>query len=129
MTASTITARRTKSQAASRALIPDRFIDFPSQRLWAVAIFGLLQSLKIVDLIQLYWTSHPENYGGSLFKWWCLDLLYLFALWIVKIPWLQFSNTKTLVLVVLVLLVNPIIFAMPSAIVNGTIIQLLTGTF
>ncbi|CAO3696453.1 unnamed protein product [Umbelopsis ramanniana] len=89
--------------------------------------FGLLQSLKIVDLIQLYWTSHPENYGGSLFKWWCLNLLYLFTLWIVKIPWLQFSNTKTLVLALLVLLVNPILFALPSAVLSGTILQLLTG--
>jgi nucleoporin POM152 len=127
MTTSTITPRRTKSHAASRALIPDRFIDFPSQRLWAVAIFGLLQAMKVVDLVHLYWTWQNGNYGTLLLKWWSFDLLYLFALWIVKIPWLQFSNTKTLVLALFVLITNPIIFALPSAIANGTIIQLFTG--
>ena len=79
--------------AHQRALIPSTSIEFPTQRLYAISIFIALQALKLFEAC----TVNPEQHTYSWFKWLIIDCSYLFALWIVQIPWLQFTVTKTII--------------------------------
>lgn len=95
------------------ALIPNTRMEFPTQRRWAVAIFVVLQSCKIVDLFKVYTAAYPDQYNGILMKWFLIDAAYLVSLYIAKIPWLQFSLLKTILLTILVFWVDFMLFAMP----------------
>lgn len=95
------------------ALIPSSRMEFPIQRRWAAAIFVLLQTLKISDLWKVYTAAYPEQYNGILMKWFLIDAAYLIALYIAKIPWLQFSLLKTILLSFFMFWVDFMLFAMP----------------
>lgn len=100
--------------AHMRAFIPPSRMEFHVQRQWACALFVLLQAWKVTDLFQVYHASYPEQYSGILAKWWFIDFLYLVALYIAKIPWLQFTAVKTVLLTLLMFWIDWTIFAMPA---------------
>lgn len=106
-------ARSALSQAQQRALIPQSTLDYPTQRLYASAIFGVLQALKAYETYRAYTATYPEQYNGAAAKWWLFDLAYLIALWILQIPWLQFSFLKTILLAFLMGIVDLLLFAIP----------------
>ncbi|KAI8060399.1 uncharacterized protein B0P05DRAFT_557984 [Gilbertella persicaria] len=81
------------------ALIPPSVMEFPVQRRWAATIFAALLAWKATQFISLWTSSDPELYSRVLFKSFLLDTLYFSVLYIVKIPWLQFSLLKTLLLI------------------------------
>ncbi|KAI8393455.1 uncharacterized protein BYT42DRAFT_551090 [Radiomyces spectabilis] len=110
-----------------RALIPPTTLDFPTQRLYAISFFVLLQAFKLYDAINVYWTSHPEQYSGVLIKWWIIDVLYIALLWIVKIPWLQFTAFKSIFLAVLLTMLDVAFFVLPSAMLSGVLLKALLG--
>ncbi|KAI9267839.1 hypothetical protein BY458DRAFT_556205 [Sporodiniella umbellata] len=101
-------------QAHQRALIPSSTIDFPVQRRWAASIFVALQAWKATDLVLVYQATYPEQYNGILLKWWLIDALYFFALYVAKIPWLQFSALKTLILATMLLWLDLAAFSAPT---------------
>lgn len=105
--------RSALSQAHQRALIPQSRLDFPTQRLYAIAIFGALQAFKAFDTYKAYTAPYPEQYNGAFLKWWLIDFGYLVALWIVQIPWLQFSALKTIALAFLMGILDLLLFAIP----------------
>lgn len=84
--------------AHMRALIPSSVMEFHLQRQYATAIFVALQAWKIKDLFAVYFTAYPELYNGIISKWWFIDAFFLIALYIAKIPWLQFTIMKTICL-------------------------------
>lgn len=94
-----------------RALIPASVMEFHIQRRWAISIFILLQAWKVADLLSTYSAAYPEQHNGLLSKWFLIDALYLIALHIAKIPWLQFSKPKTLCLILLTTLIDLTIFS------------------
>lgn len=97
-----------------RALIPASTIEFPTQRLYATSAFILLQALKLYDVYLVYTAHYPEEQSSKLLKWWAFDCLYLFVLWIMQIPWLQFSKFKTIALAILLATIDLFIFSIPS---------------
>ncbi|KAG0797154.1 hypothetical protein G6F22_004612 [Rhizopus arrhizus] len=101
-------------QAHKRALIPSSTIDFPVQRRWAASIFVALQAWKTADLFSVYRASYPEQYNGILLKWWLIDAFYFLALYIAKIPWLQFTAPKTLLLTFILFWIDLALFSVPS---------------
>lgn len=98
------------SAAHQRALIPSSSLEFPTQRLYAISIFVLLQALKLYDAYGAHLSSHLEQYSGILLKWWFIDSVYMFALWVLQIPWLQFSGLKSICLALLLILIDLLIF-------------------
>lgn len=113
--------------AHARALIPASRMEFHIQRQWAAALFVLLQAWKVTDLFLVYNASYPEQYSGILAKWWFIDFIYFSALYIAKIPWLQFTLIKTLLLTFGMLWLDWTIFAMPAAGLTGVFIKTLWG--
>lgn len=101
------------SEAHRRALIPSSRMEFPVQRRWAFSIFVLLQAWKVADLFVIFTATYPEQYNSHLVKWWLIDTLYLLALHVAKIPWLQFTALKTTVLILLMMFANFVVFALP----------------
>ncbi|KAG1471634.1 hypothetical protein G6F56_002012 [Rhizopus delemar] len=114
-------------QAHRRALIPPSVIDFPVQRRWAVSIFVALQAWKVADLFSVYRATYPEQYNGIMLQWCLIDALYIFALYIAKIPWLQFSGLKTLILAFLLLWIDLALFSVPSVGFAGVFFKTFLG--
>lgn len=98
--------------AHQRALIPPSFIDFPLQRLIATTIFTLLQTLKIFYAFRNLTTSYPEQFDST--GWLTLlDIVFVLCLYICRIPWLQFSLLKSLVLIMTFTMFNTLVFVGP----------------
>ncbi|KAI8337024.1 hypothetical protein BC941DRAFT_513687 [Chlamydoabsidia padenii] len=115
------------SLAQQRALIPPSVMDFPLQRLMVTAIFGLLQMIKIFHGFQALTAAYPEQYDGICFKWWMADGLFIFVLYILRIPWLQFSSFKSIFLFTLLMTMDVLIFVGPQFLFGGGIIKLFLG--
>ncbi|CEP16331.1 hypothetical protein [Parasitella parasitica] len=110
------------------ALIPNTTIEFPTQRLWAASIFTLLQSIKIIDIFRVYTAAYLDQYNGILIKWFFIDAAFLWALYMVKIPWLQFSFLKTVLLIFTMFWVDFIAFAMPIFGISSVLFKGILGT-
>ncbi|KAI9311595.1 hypothetical protein BX666DRAFT_1996701 [Dichotomocladium elegans] len=110
-----------------RALIPASFIEFPTQRLYAISAFVLLQAFKLYDVFLVYYAHYPEEYNGILLKWWLVDAMLLLALWILQIPWLQFSFFKTGWLIAFLMGVDVLLFSLPSATISAAFVKALLG--
>jgi nucleoporin POM152 len=96
------------------ALIPSSTMEFHVQRQWAAGIFVGLQAWKLADLLLVYTANDPEQYSGMLLKWGISDTLYLLALYIARIPWLQFSLLKTIMLAIAFIVFNNVAFVDPT---------------
>ncbi|KAL0073492.1 hypothetical protein F4703DRAFT_1947459 [Phycomyces blakesleeanus] len=113
--------------AHNRALIPSNRVPFPTQRIYAVSAFVLLQTIKAYDIFITYTASYPEQYSGFMLKWWLFDVAYLIALWIVKIPWLQFSTFKTILLSLSIMALDAVIFEIPVMAIITTLFSVTYG--
>ncbi|KAI9250213.1 hypothetical protein BDA99DRAFT_564180 [Phascolomyces articulosus] len=113
--------------AHQRALIPSTSIEFPTQRLYAISIFVGLQALKIFDIYSIYTAAYPEQHSGTFFKWWIIDAMYMIALWIVQIPWLQFSVFKTGGLTLILFFIDLLIFGIPIGAALGVLLSPFIG--
>ncbi|KAI7857423.1 hypothetical protein BDC45DRAFT_459107 [Circinella umbellata] len=101
--------------AHQRALIPSTSIEFPTQRLYAMSILIALQGFKLFEAITINSALHPEQHTYSFLKWLFIDCLYLIALWIVQIPWLQFTFNKTIFFGLVLFLLDLLVFRIPLA--------------
>ncbi|KAI7868786.1 hypothetical protein BDF14DRAFT_1790894 [Spinellus fusiger] len=107
--------------AHQRALISPLRIPFPTQRGYAIALFVVLQSIKAYDILLSHRATYDGQYSGMMLKWWVWDIAFLTALWIVKIPWLQFSGLKTIVLSLLMMVFDAVLFEIPAFIIIGAL--------
>lgn len=72
-------------------VIPLTLLDAPQQRFYAIVIYAGLLIWKFFN-----WASVSDEGEGSwpmFFKWVVLDLIYLFALPELRIPWLEWSQS------------------------------------
>jgi nucleoporin POM152 len=78
-------------------LIPEDVIDAPTQRLYAVAVFVLLQAWKFYDIARLY-AADGDSISELWFcvKWLVLDGCFFGFLPILRIPWINFNTMFTL---------------------------------
>ncbi|KAI8973029.1 hypothetical protein BDB01DRAFT_749580 [Pilobolus umbonatus] len=114
-------------EAHRRAFISSTTMEFPVQRRWAASIFILLQAWKLSDLLLTYTSTDPTLSSTHMVKWWIYDTLYLIVLYIMRIPWLQFSLLKTIVLIFTLLMTNLILFVMPTFSMSSLFISHLMG--
>lgn len=84
-------------ESQSGPLIPLDWIDAPSQRFYAFALYLALMSWRIYD-----WNTLQDSEEQSLWlfmKWLFIDGTFLFGLPSLKIPWLEWEGQTTLLLV------------------------------
>lgn len=76
-------------------VIPANLIDAPSQRMYALGIYGVLLVWRLYD----WWTLIEEDTSSAaLFIKWCfVDLVYTFGIPLLRIPWLEWSETTSTV--------------------------------
>ncbi|KAF8250238.1 hypothetical protein K440DRAFT_659681 [Wilcoxina mikolae CBS 423.85] len=86
--------------------IPLNVLDAPTQRLYAIAIFGALQAYKLYDLSRLYADDGEITMIWFYMKWWLLDVSFFWYLPSFRIPWLRFSPTVSLYCILSVLVFN-----------------------
>ena len=74
-------------------LIPVSLIDAPSQRMYTLAIYGLLLVWRLYDWWKLV---EDDTHSITMFiKWSCIDLIFLFGVPLLRIPWLEWSETTS----------------------------------
>jgi nucleoporin POM152 len=78
------------AEAASSPLIPLNILDAPSQRLYAFGIYAALLAWKLYDWVQLV-EDNTESFWLFM-KWVAIDLVFLFGLPELRIPWLELSQ-------------------------------------
>jgi len=78
---------------SSSALISEDLIPFPTQRLYASAIYGLLTVWCLYD----WWTLLEEDSAslGLFIKWIGIFAIYLYGLPQLRIPWLEWSTNMS----------------------------------
>ncbi|KAK9465027.1 hypothetical protein V1512DRAFT_277777 [Lipomyces arxii] len=82
-------------------LIPESYVDVGSQRLYAISLFLLIQAWKLYDLTQLHRDGGTDAELTFAFKYLFIEGLYIFALPVLRIPWLTFSPTVTIMQIVI----------------------------
>ena len=97
------------SESTIAPLIPYTIIDAPSQRLYVLAAFGLLQVYKISDLSRLYSEDDSISELWFILKWLVLDGLFLKWLPTLRIPWLTFNSHIVVGQIVLMAVLNIVI--------------------
>lgn len=85
-------------------VIPVTLIDAPSQRMYALAIYGLLLVWRLYD----WWTLVEEETSSFalFFKWAFIDSAYTFGVPLLRIPWLEWSETTSAILALAHTLIN-----------------------
>ncbi|KAI0308121.1 hypothetical protein B0F90DRAFT_1807411 [Multifurca ochricompacta] len=86
----------TSSSSASlrvMPLIPERYIDIPSQRLYALSFGLLIQAIKLFDCFQYLISSEGSSAPHYGRKWLLVDLLFCLALSRLRIPRLNYANS------------------------------------
>jgi nucleoporin POM152 len=72
-------------------------VDAPTQRLYAVLVFVILQAWKFYDIASLYAAEGDSiTELGFCLKWLLLDGCFFWFLPLLRIPWLTFTPTFTL---------------------------------
>ncbi|KAF2717861.1 hypothetical protein K431DRAFT_315434 [Polychaeton citri CBS 116435] len=78
------------SGGINEPLIPTRYLDAPTQRLYAVAVYVALFAWRVLDFAGL---KDAEEQSFWLFlKWLFIDGVFLFALPELRIPWLEWDT-------------------------------------
>ncbi|KIK30206.1 hypothetical protein PISMIDRAFT_26692 [Pisolithus microcarpus 441] len=86
------------STSARRPLIPENFIDIPSQRLYYLSLGLFLQAAKAFDVLQNFFANDAKHYCR---KWLCIDFAYVIFLSQLRIPRLTYGKATVLVQILL----------------------------
>lgn len=81
----------TPAAPPSEPLIPTNLIDAPSQRMYALAIYGLLLVYRLYD----WWTLVEEDTSSLwlFIKWGIIDFGFIYGIPMLRIPWLEWSDS------------------------------------
>ncbi|KAI6047907.1 hypothetical protein EDC04DRAFT_2864066 [Pisolithus marmoratus] len=93
--------------SARRPLIPENFIDVPSQRLYYLSLGLLLQAAKAFDVLQNFFTNDAKHYCR---KWLCIDFAYIVFLSQLRIPRLTYGKATVLVQILLLWFADGLLF-------------------
>jgi len=66
-------------------------LDAPSQRFYAIGLYAVLFLWKLYDWVSV--AEEGEGSWGMFLKWIVIDIIYLFGLPELRIPWLEWSQT------------------------------------
>ncbi|KAG2155546.1 hypothetical protein DEU56DRAFT_767978 [Suillus clintonianus] len=89
-------------------LIPERFLDVPSQRLYYLSLGLLLQAIKVFDVLQNFFASDATTYYGR--KWLIVDFAYIATLSRLRIPRLKYSRAVVLLQILSIWFLDGMLF-------------------
>lgn len=78
---------------SSAPVIPVNLIDAPSQRMYTVAVYGLLLVWCLYDWWKL--VEEDTQSMGLFIKWTCIHAIFLYGVPQLRIPWLEWSETTS----------------------------------
>ncbi|KAA1467945.1 hypothetical protein DENSPDRAFT_877716 [Dentipellis sp. KUC8613] len=89
--------------------IPEKYIDVPSQRLYALSFGLLLQAIKAFDFIRYLFSGGHDvpSYGR---KWFLVDFLYFLALAYLRIPRLDYAKSVVVLQIILLWVLDGLLF-------------------
>ena len=90
---------RAEDQARSGPLIPTDVLDAASQRAYLFLFYVLLTGWKLYDFYTL--AVEEDQSLVSCLKWCFLDMVFIFGVPLLEIPWLEWSNGAAFILFVL----------------------------
>ncbi|KAG6889998.1 hypothetical protein C0995_012958 [Termitomyces sp. Mi166 len=96
------------SPSGPQPLIPDKYLDIPSQRLYYLSLGLLCQAIKIVDF-SWYLVSADET-STNCRKWLFVDFAYCVILTRLRIPRLTYSRAVVLLQIVLLWFLDGLMF-------------------
>ncbi|KAF8807863.1 hypothetical protein BYT27DRAFT_7139354 [Phlegmacium glaucopus] len=99
---------KSQSLPSSKPLIPEKYLDVPSQRLYYLSLGLLCQSIKILDF---FWQLAVGQDGlATCRKWLLFDFLYCILLSQLRIPRLNYSKASVLLQILFLWLLDGIMF-------------------
>lgn len=90
---------RAEDQARSGPLIPTDVLDAASQRAYLFLFYIILTGWKLYDFYTL--AVEEDQSLVSCLKWCFLDMVFIFGVPLLEIPWLEWSNGAAFILFVL----------------------------
>lgn len=112
------TVPNSRPSISNSPLIPENTVPFPTQRLWAFALYGCLVGFCFYD-----WWQLLEDDAASLglfTKWICIFAVYLYGIPQLRIPWMEWStNMSTTAFGVHAVFVGMLMFRIPVS--GGTV--------
>ncbi|KAG0053627.1 hypothetical protein BGZ83_000768 [Gryganskiella cystojenkinii] len=115
---------RPRNAFPSNARIPLEYCDGPTQRLYAVSAFVLLQACKIVYWFSISQSDYAAEFFGFIL-WLSLDAAFLMALNYLRIPWLELPNVRLILALLLLTILNFVLFTIrevsPAAIARSSL--------
>ncbi|KAF8866053.1 hypothetical protein BDZ45DRAFT_667923 [Acephala macrosclerotiorum] len=108
-------------------LIPVNLIDAPSQRMYTLAIYGILVVWRLYD----WWTLVEEDtHSFVLFvKWTFIDILFMFGVPLLRIPWLEWSEGTSLASCTIHTFINGMLMFRVPIPLEGTLLLLAKTVF
>ncbi|KAL1914925.1 uncharacterized protein VTP21DRAFT_7841 [Calcarisporiella thermophila] len=95
------------SRGARNPLIPHEFVDFPTQRLYATALFVAVQAWKAKSVLEYSYLG--EAHAPHL--WLLLDAGFFTLLYILQIPWLNLKAWSTMLMITVFCVSDVVIFS------------------
>ncbi|KAJ6503388.1 hypothetical protein C8R47DRAFT_1105937 [Mycena vitilis] len=89
-------------------LIPEKFIDIPSQRLYLLSLGCLCQAVKAFDFVG--YIASSDDTLALCKKWMLFDIAYCLALTRLRIPRLNYTRTVVLLQLLLVVIFDGLMF-------------------
>ncbi|KAJ7103382.1 hypothetical protein B0H15DRAFT_874861 [Mycena belliarum] len=89
-------------------LIPERFIDIPSQRLYLLSLGFLCQAVKAIDFLGFIASS--DDSLALCKKWILVDIAYCLALTRLRIPRLNYGRAVVLLQLLLIVILDGLMF-------------------
>ena len=123
--------RKDSSTPLNNPLIPEEYLDIGTQRTIVSALFVAIQAYKIFDLVsRRQSTSALQDHSDIFFviKFGFIEGAFLCLLPVLRIPWLTFTNTITLALVIILTFIN-LFLSVTSAFSISTIFLGIWKTF
>ncbi|KAJ6604793.1 hypothetical protein DFH09DRAFT_1242695 [Mycena vulgaris] len=105
------------SSPARPPLIPEKFVDIPSQRLYLLSLGFLCQAVKALDFV--WFIASSDDSLALCKKWMLFDVAYCLALTRLRIPRLNYSRTVVLLQLLLVVIFDGLMFGGISLNVGG----------
>lgn len=81
---------RARPQTNTAPMIPTHILDPAQQRFYVVAFYIGLMSWRLYDWYNL--NQEQEESVWQFLKWLFIDIVFLFMLPLLRIPWLEYSN-------------------------------------
>ncbi|KAG2022919.1 nucleoporin Pom152 [Coprinopsis cinerea AmutBmut pab1-1] len=98
-----------KTEKKQDSLIPEAYLDYPSQRLYSLSLWLLCQTIKVADFLRSFTLTHAESVSLCC-KWLIVDTVLVLLFAVLRIPRLTYGNTTVIIQLVTISVINCFLF-------------------